>query len=85
MCWLPNRLPSRSSRLGTSRSGSCPAKFESIVSTLLHEIAHSQLGHVQEHTALDIDLGGTATSARERQADRTAALWALPKVLDRAR
>jgi len=57
------------------------AKFDSILFTLLHEIAHIHLGHIREHSALDIDLGGTATSARERQADKTAARWALPKVL----
>jgi HTH-type transcriptional regulator/antitoxin HigA len=57
------------------------AKFDAILLTLLHEIAHIHLGHVHEHTVLDIDLGDTATNARERKADQTAALWALPKVL----
>lgn len=57
------------------------AKFDSILFTLLHEIAHIHLGHVHEHAALDIDLAGIATSAREREADKTAARWALPKTL----
>jgi HTH-type transcriptional regulator / antitoxin HigA len=57
------------------------ATFDGILFTLLHEIAHIHLGHVKEHSALDIDLAGTATSARERQADKTAARWALPKAL----
>jgi len=57
------------------------AKLDSVLFTLLHEIAHIHLGHVRDHGALDIDLGATATSVRERQADKTATRWALPKAL----
>jgi len=57
------------------------AKLDSVLFTLLHEIAHIHMGHVNERGALDIDLPSTATSVRERQADKTAARWALPKAL----
>lgn len=57
------------------------AKLDGILFTLLHEIAHIHLGHVKEHSVLDIDLGGTATSAEERQADETAERWAFPETL----
>lgn len=55
------------------------AKLDSVLFTLLHEIAHIHLGHVAKRGAVDIDLLGTTTSVRERQADKTATRWALPK------
>lgn len=58
------------------------AKLDSVLFTLLHEIAHIHLGHVQTRGVVDIDLRGTATSVLERQADKTATRWALPKALN---
>ena len=57
------------------------AKLDSVLFTLLHEIAHIHLGHVQEHGAVDFDLRGTPTNVREQEADKTAARWALPRAL----
>lgn len=57
------------------------AKLDSVLFTLLHEIAHIHLGHVEKRGAVDIDLLGAATSVRERRAGKTATQWALPRTL----
>ena len=57
------------------------AKLDSVLFTLLHEIAHIHLGHVEKRGAVDIYLLGAATSVRERRAGKTATQWALPRTL----
>ncbi|WP_129664651.1 HigA family addiction module antitoxin [Phytoactinopolyspora endophytica] len=53
-------------------------RLDSVLFTLLHEIAHLVLGHVNEGFVIDIDLGAEGEHACEREADQQAAQWCLP-------
>ena len=61
-------------------SGRIPG-LDSVLFTLLHEMAHIQLGHVSHGYAIDVDLGSPAIDAREIGADDLASRWALSEGL----
>lgn len=52
-------------------------RFDKVMFTLLHEMAHLVLGHVTP-TSFPIDEGQEAEDECEENADRQAARWALP-------
>lgn len=53
-------------------------RFDKVLFTLLHEMAHISLGHLDEkHIVID-DQGGSPTLGLEEPADERAASWALP-------
>jgi len=55
------------------------SRFDSVLFTLLHEIAHVRSGHVGYF--IDDDIGSPSTSAIEIAADDLAQQWALPQPL----
>lgn len=59
-------------------------RFDGVLFTVLHEIAHVHLGHVTSGYTIDVDLGTAAGTERERDADSVAAEWAIPGSLDPA-
>ncbi len=54
-------------------------RLDSIVFTLLHELAHLHLGHLDNGITLDTDVCAAAENETERSADRQAVRWALPE------
>ena len=73
----------------TFRDGSGPVialsgriqRLDSVLFTLLHEVAHLLLGHLDDGPVVDVDLGHGhgQTVGRERDADDQASRWALPE------
>ncbi|MFF2084905.1 HigA family addiction module antitoxin [Nocardia sp. NPDC058176] len=61
-------------------SGRVP-RIDSVVFTLLHELAHIHLGHLSAGMTLDTDVCAATENATEREADRLAMRWALPPQL----
>lgn len=57
-------------------SGRIP-KFDSVIFTVLHELAHLHLGHVVDGLTLDDSLDSEPVVVRERAADALATDWAL--------
>ncbi|GAB2654468.1 HigA family addiction module antitoxin [Saccharopolyspora gloriosae] len=53
-------------------------RFDGVLFTVLHEIAHVHLGHVTSGYTIDVDLGTAADTEQERDADSVAADWAIP-------
>jgi HTH-type transcriptional regulator/antitoxin HigA len=65
--------------IGLSTRGN---RMDSFVFTLLHEIAHLTLGHVDEGgLRIDEDLESGADSDREKEANETAARWIFDQPL----
>lgn len=56
--------------------------LDSIVFTLLHEIAHITLGHVDDGIAIDSGEGSEQDNGREEDANNLAATWAIPRRLE---
>lgn len=56
-------------------------RFDKVLFTLLHEIAHIRLGHLDQKNLVIDDQGGSPTLGLERPADDLAAEWVLPKRL----
>jgi HTH-type transcriptional regulator/antitoxin HigA len=56
-------------------------RFDKVLFTLLHEIAHICLGHLDEQPLVIDDQGESPTLGLEKPADELAASWALPKKL----
>ncbi|GGK52748.1 HigA family addiction module antitoxin [Nocardia camponoti] len=56
-------------------------RIDSVVFTLLHELAHVYLGHLTSGIALDSDVCAATENKAERDADRCAMGWALPEPL----
>lgn len=54
-------------------------RLDKVLFTLLHEIAHVSLGHVDEHMVLDDE--DQHTLGEEESANELAAQWILPKAL----
>ena len=54
------------------------SRFDSVLFTLLHEIAHVVREHVADGYTIDEDLQHPGTSTREREADGLASRWAIP-------
>lgn len=54
-------------------------RFDSVIFTLLHEMAHVFLRHVETEYTLDVDLNKDGADQRERDADRLASRWAIPE------
>lgn len=52
--------------------------LDSVLFTLLHELAHVCCGHVDRGYAIDSDLAGETSEKHELEADKLAARWALP-------
>ncbi|MFE5478066.1 MULTISPECIES: HigA family addiction module antitoxin [Nocardia] len=57
-------------------------RIDSVVFTLLHELAHLHLDHLAEGITLDSDVCAATENQAERDADRTAMRWALPDRID---
>jgi len=57
-------------------------RFDSVVFTLLHEIAHVVLGHVDASITLDVDLGADDESVTEQEANTRAGMWMFPQGVD---
>lgn len=55
--------------------------LDNVMFTLLHEVAHVMLGHLDRGLVVDIDLAHHEVMGRERKADSEAARWALPEPL----
>lgn len=51
--------------------------LDSVMFTLLHEVAHVTLGHLGQGSVVDIDLADHEVSGREAKADEEASTWAL--------
>lgn len=54
------------------------AKFDAVLFTALHEIAHIYRGDVDDGIVVDVDLSSPARSDRERACDQLATGWAIP-------
>ncbi len=52
-------------------------RLDSILFTLLHEVAHLLLGHLDDGPVVDVDLGHGPPVGREHDADDQASRWAL--------
>lgn len=53
-------------------------RFDKVLFTLLHEVAHISLGHLDDKSIVIDDQGGSPTLGLEEPADARAASWALP-------
>lgn len=56
-------------------------RFDKVLFSLLHELAHILLGHLDHEELIVDDLDRKETVGDEAEADRQAAEWALPKPL----
>ncbi|GAD85363.1 HigA family addiction module antidote protein [Nocardia asteroides NBRC 15531] len=54
-------------------------RIDSVVFTLLHELAHVALGHLDNGIRVDSDVCSATEDETERAADRLATRWALPE------
>lgn len=54
-------------------------RFDKVLFTLLHEIAHIRLGHLDEEGLVVDEQGASPTLGLEEPADKMAAGWVLPK------
>ncbi|MFD4429717.1 HigA family addiction module antitoxin, partial [Nocardia sp. NPDC058497] len=57
-------------------------RIDSVVFTLLHELAHVHLGHLSGGIALDSDVCAATQNETEHAADKLAMEWALPGRLE---
>jgi HTH-type transcriptional regulator / antitoxin HigA len=53
--------------------------MDKLIFTILHEVAHVVLRHTEESVAFDDDIAAEPMTKQERDADRLAAEWVLPK------
>lgn len=58
------------------------ARFDSVVFTILHEIAHIVRGDVDSSVAVDVDLAAASVTTVERAADDLAGHWIFPDGVD---
>lgn len=56
-------------------------RFDKVLFTLLHEIAHIHLGDLDKNPIVIDDQGESPTLGLEEPADRQAASWVLPEIL----
>ena len=56
-------------------------RFDKVLFTLLHEVAHINLGHLDGESLVIDDRGESPTLGLEKPADERAATWVLPKKL----
>lgn len=56
-------------------------RFDKVLFTLLHEVAHIDLGHLEAKSLVIDDRGENPTLGLEEPADERAAAWVLPKKL----
>lgn len=54
-------------------------RLDSVAFTLLHELAHLHLGHLDSGITLDTDVCAATDNETERSADRQAVRWAFPE------
>lgn len=53
------------------------ARFDSVLFTVLHELAHIELGHIVDGYTIDDETSSGGDQHRERAADELAARWAV--------
>lgn len=58
------------------------ARLDSVLFTLLHELAHVTLRHIDRGYAIDLDLESETTNRNELAADRKASAWVLPSSIE---